>query len=50
MGYITADTFEDAYAKIKSGTYWKTCTVLILVAPDVDALCASKILVVGTRY
>lgn len=41
---IRRNQFASAYTKIRQSSLSGTCAVLILVALDVDALCASKML------
>lgn len=41
---IRRDQFAEAYGRFKTVSLSGTCAVLILVALDVDALCATKML------
>jgi cell division control protein 45 len=40
------DKYDVAYEQLKQDSLGGGCTVLIFVAPDVDALCAARILTV----
>lgn len=45
MGYLSVDDYDQCYKQIRANAYG-SCSVVIFVANDVDALCASKILTV----
>lgn len=46
MGHLPRRDLLTAYNRIKRDAAGRTCSVLILVSPTVDALCALKILTV----
>ena len=47
MGYLRRSDLTEAYNRIKRDATGKTCSVLVLVAPTVDAICALKIFTVA---
>jgi hypothetical protein len=49
MGHLCRSELITAYQRIKRDAAGRTCSVLILVAPTVDALCALRILTVLWR-
>ncbi|OLL23973.1 Cell division control protein 45 [Neolecta irregularis DAH-3] len=44
MGYITRNNYAKAYQKLRPLSFQGSCSVLLFVALDVDALCACKML------
>ena len=46
--YIDRQQFQNAYLTIRKHANNNVVTVLILVGPEPDAICASKILVVSS--
>lgn len=44
---VPREDFDATYARVKEGAASGGCTVLIFVAPDVDALCACRIFTVS---
>lgn len=48
MGHLRRNELVVAYNRIKRDAVGRTCSILILVTPTVDGLCALKILTVQT--
>lgn len=46
MGFISRDNAVEAYKRIKQAAIGHVCSILILAAPSLDAICALKILTV----
>lgn len=46
MGYIRKANAIEAYRQIRKEAVGRVCSILILAAPTVDAICALKILTV----
>lgn len=46
MGHLQRSELVSAYKRMKRDAAGRSCSILILVAPTVDALCALKILTV----
>lgn len=46
MGFIKKANAIEAYRQIRKDAVGQVCSILILTAPTVDALCALKILTV----
>lgn len=46
MGYLSKANAIEAYRQIRRSAVGRVCSILILAAPTVDALCALKILTV----
>lgn len=47
MGYLERSKLVSAFQRIRREAAGRVCSILILVAPNVDALCALKIVTVG---
>jgi len=47
---VSKDNFGRSYQEIKTKALENDCSVLIFSAPDVDSVCATKILLVLTSF
>lgn len=45
--YVSPDSFDQVYKRVKSRAERDAARVLVFVAPDCDAMCAARILTVG---